>query len=133
MGEGGPGTDERIYPWGNTAPDATRANCVESECGDGHSETAPVGSFPAGASPYDVLDLAGNAWEWLEDDWHWSYDEAPDDGQAWVESPRVHYRVGRGGDWHFGPPSLRASYRNPVDPQHTPFYGSFRCCRSPER
>jgi formylglycine-generating enzyme required for sulfatase activity len=54
------GTDGRRYPWGNEPPDATRARFAA-----GWNETAPVGSFPRGASPYDVLDLSGNVWEWV--------------------------------------------------------------------
>jgi formylglycine-generating enzyme required for sulfatase activity len=54
------GTDARAYPWGDEE-DATRA-----AIGDGmkHGTTAPVGSYPAGASPYGLLDMAGNVWEW---------------------------------------------------------------------
>ena len=54
------GTDGRRYPWGNGAPDRTRA-----QHNAGWRETAPVGNFPDGASPYGVLDMAGNAWEWV--------------------------------------------------------------------
>ena len=54
------GTDERRYPWGNEPPDATRARFAA-----GWNETAPVGSFPGGASPYGVLDLSGNVWQWV--------------------------------------------------------------------
>jgi iron(II)-dependent oxidoreductase len=54
------GTDGRKYPWGNGAPDKTRAQFAA-----GWNQTAPVDSFPKGASPYGVLDMAGNAWEWV--------------------------------------------------------------------
>jgi len=50
--------DGRSYPWGAAAPDATRANFGRVAGG-----TAAVGSHPAGASPYGVLDMAGNVWE----------------------------------------------------------------------
>ena len=50
------GSDGRRYPWGDTF-DPSRANL-----GSGHP--SPVGSFPAGASPYGVLDMAGNVFEW---------------------------------------------------------------------
>jgi iron(II)-dependent oxidoreductase len=54
------GTDGRKYPWGNEPPDKTRAHF-----GAGWNELKPVGSFPKGASPYGVFDMAGNGWEWV--------------------------------------------------------------------
>jgi len=54
------GPDGLVYPWGDAAPDATRANFAL----DGELTGArPVGSFPAGASPYGVLDMAGNVYD----------------------------------------------------------------------
>ncbi|MCR5663098.1 MAG: SUMF1/EgtB/PvdO family nonheme iron enzyme [bacterium] len=55
------GGDGRPYPWG-TGWDSTRLNCSESALGN----TAPVGSFPRGASPYGAEDMAGNVWEWVD-------------------------------------------------------------------
>ena len=54
------GTDGRKYPWGNSAPNRTRAQFAER-----FNETAPANAFPAGASPYGVIDMAGNTWEWV--------------------------------------------------------------------
>jgi iron(II)-dependent oxidoreductase len=54
------GTDGRRYPWGNSRPDQTRALY-----GAPYNASAPVDAFPAGASPYGVLDLSGNQWEWV--------------------------------------------------------------------
>ncbi|MCL4826843.1 MAG: formylglycine-generating enzyme family protein [Caldilinea sp.] len=53
------GVDGRIYPWGNEKP--TKVHCnFDMNVGD----TTPVGSYPKGASPYGMLDAAGNVWEW---------------------------------------------------------------------
>lgn len=78
------GTDGRKYPWGNLW-DGTRANWHEGGKVDGFKILAPVGSFPEGASPYGVMDLAGNAREWV--------DEAVLKGGSWCSGP-VSLRIG---------------------------------------
>lgn len=67
------GTDDRKYPWGNEEPDDTRLHW--SRTIDRHG-TAPVGSYPAGASPYGVLDMLGNVSQWLAD-WDGVYPHTP--------------------------------------------------------
>ncbi|MBU6334276.1 MAG: formylglycine-generating enzyme family protein [Chloroflexi bacterium] len=57
------GGDRRIYPWGRQPPDASRANAANVI-----GETTPVGSYPAGAGPFGLLDMAGNVWEWVDPD-----------------------------------------------------------------
>jgi sulfatase modifying factor 1 len=69
------GTDERRYPWGNQAP-SCEYTVMRDESGPacGHGERPlPVGSKPKGASPYGVLDMAGNVFKWLADYWEPSY------------------------------------------------------------
>jgi formylglycine-generating enzyme required for sulfatase activity len=89
------GLDGRKYPWGNDPLDCDHAVMSVSPCSS--TETAPVGSKPLGASPFGVMDMVGNVWEWVEDDYHTSYSGAPTDGSAWVDDPRLTSRVTRGG------------------------------------
>ena len=68
------GTDGRIYPWGNTNPDRSLLNYNGNI-----DDTAEVGDYPAGQSPYGALDMAGNVWEWVAD-WYGEtyYQNSPD-------------------------------------------------------
>ncbi len=54
------GTDGRKYPWGNSKPNQKLAFY-----GGPFNASAPVDAFPEGASPYGILDMAGNQWEWV--------------------------------------------------------------------
>ena len=109
------GTDGRDYPWGNDAA-CERANWGnfdgEGPCADvnpGHP--VAVGQYPSGASPYGVLDLGGNVWEWVAD----RYDQ---------DRAR---RVVRGGSccsYFVGP---RAANRNAWDPAYRDADLGFRC------
>lgn len=81
------GTDGRTYPWGNEQPAQSLANCC-----DFVNDTTSVGSYPAGVSPYGVLDMAGNVREWTADWYGSSYyfqspaqnPTGPDNSSAWV-------------------------------------------------
>lgn len=138
------GTDGRLYPWGWIGSPETRdqillnfcdASCSGPNAGvtidDGFPQAAPVGSFPAGASPYDALDMAGNVWEWVAD-WYQSgyYASGPTANPAGPTSGLG--RVIRGGSW-FEPTwsgialNHRAANRSWHDPNYGQFDLGFRC------
>ena len=87
------GTDGRKFPWGEESP-----TCSLAQFRDCSGETKPVGSFPAGASPYGALDMAGNVWEWVGD-WYDGgyYSQSPSENPQGPDSGE--YRVIRGGSW----------------------------------
>jgi len=87
------GTDGRSYPWGNQSPDETRANFNQAV-----GRTTPVGRYPAGASPYGVLDMAGNVWEWTRSEYQ-DYPYNPDDGREDGSNPAGKVFTLRGGSW----------------------------------
>lgn len=61
--------------------------------------------------------MNGNVWEWCEDDWHSNYNDAPDDGRPWVDSPkRGGDRVYRGGSYFSNPQFCRSSCRDYYSP-----------------
>jgi formylglycine-generating enzyme required for sulfatase activity len=104
------GTDGRIYPWGNQAPDETRANFEGAV-----RRTTPVGSYPAGASPYGVLDMAGNVWEWTRSEFQ-KYPYDPDDGREEGSDPAGKQFTLRGGSWNNYRTLVRCAARNGVSP-----------------
>jgi formylglycine-generating enzyme required for sulfatase activity len=122
-------TDNRQYPWGDTWV-AANAN-IWNNPADGYTRTSPVGNYPNGISPAGCYDIAGNVWEWCEDDWHSNYNGAPTDGSAWIDSPRGSTRVIRGGSWEYGDTYTRCANRNSSSPTNRDAGVGFRCARTP--
>ena len=90
--------------------------------------TAPVGSYAANG--FGLHDVHGNAWEWVEDCWHDSYDGAPSDGSAWTSGGDCDGRVLRGGSWDVGPRYLRSANRSRGWVGHRYDYLGFRVART---
>jgi eukaryotic-like serine/threonine-protein kinase len=125
------GTDGRKYPWGNDW-DAAKLNSSEKGPGD----TSAVGSYPAGASPYGALDMAGNVWEWVADWYLMSenyYTTSPSRNPTGPPSggDGGDNRVIRGGSWHDTPVGARTAGRNYIGSTYVVNNIGFRCSRSP--
>ena len=111
--KGARGDDGRIYPWGDQW-DAALCNSHES----GRNDTTPVGTYPQGASPYGLLDMAGNAWDWTYSLWgkgrdkpDFEYPYNPEDGRENLERSEAIFRVLRGGGFKSFTRFVRCAFR----------------------
>ena len=133
------GASHRTYPWGNEPAPADEgwvdplANCLGYACLETYFKTSPVGRFEGGASPVGCLDMAGNVWEWVEDDWHEGYAHPgrPNDGGPWIDDPRARERIYRGGSCFVGGDFIRTTKRILAAPTVSDASLGLRCCRSP--
>jgi formylglycine-generating enzyme required for sulfatase activity len=98
------------------------------DCDDGHVFPAPAGRYRR--SGFGLSDMIGNVWEWVEDCWHDSYDGAPGDGTAWLDSGGECARVVRGGAWDVVARLLRAPGRGGFAPGYRGGNLGFRLARS---
>ncbi len=116
---------KRRFPWGDEAPTPDRANL-----GQRRYRPAASGSFPAGGSPYGVLQLVGDVWEWTATEFtgypgfrsfpYKEYSEVFfDDG----------YKVLRGGSWATDPLAVRTTFRNWDHPVRRQIFAGFRTAR----
>jgi len=132
--------DRRVYPWGDTW-DRQRGN---ADYQVGHQ--TDVDAYPEGASPWGVLDMSGNVWEWCGNDHYpyegntqpiqdydanfYSLDFSTPGGIAVAEVHKaqgVRYKVLRGGSWKSSILSARVSQRNPTFPKYASDFMGFRC------
>ena len=119
------GTDTRRYPWGNGAPSRDHARFAS-----GWNETAPVDAFPRGASPYGVLDMAGNAWEWVSSAYRPYPYSATDGREALAVGP---VRGTRGGGHDSTTEEITTTHRGPNlsrNPRSGHHNIGFRCTKT---
>jgi serine/threonine-protein kinase len=130
------GTDARKYPWGNDPVSGELANFCDINCprttvnynyDDGYADTSPVGSFPAGASPFGALDMAGNVWEWtssLIQPYPYDAEDGREDLDVYGE------RAWRSGPWSNGYWWLRSAVRYRSIPSYWNVNLGIRCAAS---
>jgi formylglycine-generating enzyme required for sulfatase activity len=111
--------DGRKYPWGNQTPDKRLCN-YDMNVGD----TTPVDEYPKGASPYGVLDMVGNVWEWTNTLWgqdaeqpEFPYPFDSTDGRQNPDADETYYRVLRGGAFDRYAKYIRVTYRRRLSPK----------------
>lgn len=115
----------RRYPWGDEEPTAAHANL-----GQRHLAPAPVGAYPAGASPLGVHQLIGDVWEWTSTPFHGYPGFAAFPYREYSEvffGDR--YRVLRGGSFGTDRSACRGTFRNWDLPIRRQIFSGFRCAR----
>jgi formylglycine-generating enzyme required for sulfatase activity len=129
------GPEGRVYPWGSEF-DGARCNYCDRMCSldwedesanDGYEYTAPVGSYPDGASWIGALDMAGNVWEWVSD-WYGDYSSGKQVNPTGPASGD--YRVMRGGSWFNASYIVRGAYRGGHNLGFWHDVVGFRCARN---
>ena len=121
------GVEGRVYPWGNAPPDTSRARFERRM-----SDYYPVGSYPAGATPDGILDMAGNVAQWTSSR-YLPYPYRADDGREDADASGE--RVIRGGAASAPAELLRSTYRSTVEQRTPPAERppvTFRCARDVE-
>jgi formylglycine-generating enzyme len=127
------GNSVQAYPWGDQLPDCSLANFYDF-FGSGEfcaGDTKPIGSYPEGASPYGVEDMAGNVWEWVSDSYSSDY---------YLVSPYYNphgaitnrFMVMRGGSFDNKDESLRTFDRNHHFRLFSSHFNGFRCVAEAE-
>jgi formylglycine-generating enzyme required for sulfatase activity len=128
------GPEGFIYPWGDTF-DGTLLNYCDVNCDsiyqdprydDGYETTAPVGSFPEGASWCGALDMLGNVAEWVSDMYAEDYyARSPSENPPGPDPEGLHEHVVRGGSWHSEDPN--SAFRHMSSPRSMFSWTGFRC------
>ena len=120
---------KRKFPWGNVFS-ISKLWGSKNKASDAGG-TKPVGSFPSGASPYDVLDMAGNVCQWCSDWYDMKFYESRHATDLNVENQSVgekYGRVVRGGSWvESDSYYFHSTYRDEFAPTFSDFFLGFRC------
>ena len=125
------GVDGRSWPWGDEPPEGQ--DPPVANLGDEDGAPSPVGSFPEGRSPIGALDMAGNVWEWCQDQYDQYYYPRSAPRNPRCDDGDERYRVLRGGAYSYSSFAARASFRGFNLPHlSSPTYG-FRCAVDAER
>lgn len=123
------GTDGRLWPWGNQER-PNGANWARVD--DGADVAAVVGTFESDASPFGVMDGAGNVMEWVEDWYSETYfKDSPDRNPPSPEHGV--YRVLRGGGYTTTGADVRITSRSKMVPDFRDETIGFRCAKSVEQ
>ena len=100
------GTDGRTYPWGNQPPNRKIAAYSKYV-----GYPVKVGSYPENVSPYGVMDMAGNVFEWCRDAYNAAfYRHSPPKNPVYLSRGKTDYVI-RGGAFDYGTPFLRSALR----------------------
>jgi formylglycine-generating enzyme required for sulfatase activity len=112
------------YPWGDREPDCSLANLGgQANC---LGDTDRVGRRTAGQSPFGLMDMAGNVWEWVAD-WYDADYYRTTSGRDPKGPAQGSLGIVRGGCWESGADSLRVSCRKPTLPSTWAYNVGFRC------
>ncbi len=127
------GLDRRIYPWGNEWK-VGRCNSRES----GLVDTCAAGCYPGGATPYGLLDMSGNVWEWTLSLWgkdfgkpEFIYPYIPNVGREDLDASQEIPHVLRGGSFYHGRRDVRCASRRWRNPRGMDIDFGFRVVVSP--
>jgi iron(II)-dependent oxidoreductase len=115
----------RRYPWGDDPPAPSHANL-----GQRHLQPAPVGAYPAGATPTGVHQMIGDVWEWTSTDFGGYPGFVPFPYREYSEvffGPE--YKVLRGGSFGTDASACRGTFRNWDYPIRRQIFSGFRCVR----
>ena len=130
------GPESLVFPWGNTF-ERSKLNYCDVNCNglsagtfdDDYPDTAPIGTFPSGASWVGALDMAGNVREWVSDTYTY-YQSGEAVNQSGIDTEEL--KIPRGGSWYDKPDDVRSANRGGELPDYFRHNLGFRCAQDTE-